>query len=229
MAWFHLPSAILGFVVGAIAVAIVLEAMGRGRAKAPASWKLTTAWSLSELGAPLVVAHDLLEADVPTGTRVTASGTVSAEVFAKAEVRQVPPVRAEFAIDSAGTRALLFTAGIRPGAMALLTVDPGTVARLATEARELWESASPYVERVAIAQLGGRSGVVVETEGTVQETLPYKDRFLLRLADGGDIIGVVVAKDPAELRHERIVVRGKLVRDRTGYALIEASDLRRVR
>ncbi len=228
MAFFDPLSAVLGAVAGAVAVAVVFEAMGRGRDKPVETGKLTSAWRLSELGAPLVVARDVA-VEVPAGAKVVASGVVDPVALRDAEVRQAPPVRAEFALDPKARRALLFTGGLAGGTLALMTVDPDVVARLENEFRTLWDRADPYVERLAIRELTGRAGAVIETHGRVAETLPYKDRFMLRLEDGGDIIGVIVPKDPGELRHEDVVVKGRLVRDRTGYAVIEALDIRRIR
>jgi hypothetical protein len=189
--------------------------------------KLTSTWSLAELGTPLVVARDV-EADVPAGSRVVASGTVATEAFATAEVRQVPHVAAEYAVDPARRRVLLFLGGVRPGAQAILSADPTVVARFEAEATAMWERAEPYVERRALSDAAGRHGIVVETQGTVQDILPYQGAFLLRLEDAGHVLGVRVEKEPSELRGERVVVRGKMQKDKGGYPVLMASDLRRM-
>lgn len=215
-----------GFVVGAVAVAVLVEARGKGAAPAE-TMKLTSTWRLGELGTPLVVARDV-EAEVPAGARVVASGQVAPEVFAAAQVRQVPHVGAEYAVDAARKRVLLFLGGVRPGAQAMLSVDPAVVARLEAEATALWERADAYVERRHLADAAGRHGLVVETEGTVQDVIPYQGSFLVRLEDGGQILGVQVDKDPVELRGERIVVRGKVAKDKGGYPVLKATDVRRM-
>jgi hypothetical protein len=220
---------IVGAVVGAIAVAVAFEAFGRARAPTGPAAKLTSAWKLSELQSPTIVARDLVDVEVPPGARVLVSGLCDPTLFATCEVRQVPPVTAEFAIDAGKQRAFLFLAGCQPGGLALVTSDADTLSRLRSDAQALWERAESYVERRAISDLAGRSGIVVETQGTAQEVLPFKDRHLIRLEDQGHIIGVVVERNPMELRGERIVVRGKLTRDRTGYASIQAVDIRRIR
>lgn len=217
--------ALAGFVVGAVAVALLVES--RSKATAAETLKLTSTWRLAELGTPLVVARDV-EAEVPPGSRVVAAGQVASEVFAAADVRQVPHVAAEYAVDIARKRVLLFLGGVRPGAQAMMSVDPTVVARLEAEATALWERADPYVERRHLADAAGRHGLVVETEGTVQDVLPYQGSFLLRLEDGGHVLGVQVDKDPVELRGERVVVRGKVGKDRGGYPVLKAADLRRL-
>lgn len=224
---FDLLYAVAGFVVGAVAVAVLAESRGRRGNGSPTS-KLTTSWRLSELGQPLVVARDV-EADVPAGSRVVASGQVAAEVFASCEVRQVPHVSAEFAVDPVRHRVLLFLGGVRPGAQAMLAVESDLVARLQAEAQALWERADPYVERRSLADAATRQGLVVETQGTVQDVIPYQGTFLMRLEDNGQVLGVQVETEPSELRGQRIVVRGKVLKDRSGYPLLKATDVRRLR
>lgn len=218
--------ALAGFVVGAVAVAVLVEARTRGAGPVE-SMKLTSTWRLAELGTPLVVARDV-EAEVPAGTRVVASGTVAADVFATADVRQVPHVAAEYAVDQGRRRVLLFLGGVRPGAQAILSVDPTVVSRLEAEAKALWERADPYVERRALSDAAGRHGLVVETQGVVQDVIPYNGAFLLRLEEGGQVLGVQVDKEPSELRGERVVVRGKMQKDKGGYPMLKATDLRRL-
>lgn len=222
-------SAVIGAVAGGVLVAVAFWAAGQGRADTAEKTKLTTGWRLSELRSPRIVARDVMDVQVPDGAQVLASGIVSPEVFARCDVKQVPPVRAEFALDPERERAWLFPGGLRDGAWAVLTVDPAMVRRLTTEFQTLWDRASEYVERLQIGELAGRDGVVVETRGLVQEVLPYKDRFMIRLEDQGNIIGVLVEKDASGLRDERIQVKGRLDRDSTGYAVIAADDIRRIR
>jgi hypothetical protein len=229
VALLDLLSAIVGFAVGAIVTVVVVEATARQRATKGAATKLTAGWRLTELADPMIVCHDLPEQPVPQGARIAASGAVAPSVAETCEVRQVPPVRAEFALDRKNRRALLFMAGLQTNGLALWTVDPELLARLETEADHLWERASPYVERVAVGRLAGAAGAMVETEGVVQDALQFQGRHLLRLQDEGHIVGVVVERDPAELRGHRVRVKGKLVRDKGGYLVIEAVDLRRIR
>lgn len=227
MAW-DVLSLVVGLVVGGLAVGIAIEAMGRAREPQRQTTKLTTGWRLSELNAPTLVARDVLDVEVPKGARVFASGLVDPAVLRVAQVHNVPPVRAEFAVDQAGQKALLFLGGVRAGTLAVLTVDPALVGRLATEARTLQDRGSAYVERHRIAELAGREGATVETQGQVADVLPFRDRFMIRLTEGDATIGVLVDKDPDALREERILVKGTLARDRTGYPVIEASEIRRL-
>ncbi len=223
---FDILSMVVGAVVGGVAVAVVVEAMGRNKQAPVEQEKLTTAWRLSELRQPIIVARDVLDVPVPAGAKVFASGLVDATVQAQCDVREVPPVRAEFAIDLERGRAILFVAGLHKDAMAFITVDEPTIRRLETEYRRLADRASDYVERLRIQDLGGRDGVTVETEGFVQDVLPWKGRHMIRLEDHGHIIGVAVDKDPVALKDKRIRVKGQLARDQTGYAVIEAAELR---
>ncbi len=209
---------------------VVFEVMGRGRGKpSQQQHKLTTSWSLTELRDVRLVARDVGDLRLPRGARVLASGVVDASAFGDAQVQQVPSVRAEFALDGSGERALLFLGGARQGSLALLTVDPELVSRLENEWRTLRDRAEDYVERLRVADLPGRTGVVVETRGLVRDVLPFKDQFLIRLEDEGSTIGVRVPRDPSDLRDEKIQVRGRLQKDSAGYPVIVADDIRRIR
>lgn len=222
-------SLVIGLVVGALAVAIAIETTGRTREKPQPLGKLTTGWRLSELRSPLIVARDILDVEVPEDARIVASGLVDPGIQDRCEIRQVPPVRAEFALDLEHGRAFLFLGGIRRDAMALLSVDPVTLQRLEAEFKRLWDRSDPYVERHRIQDLAGRSGVTVEVDGVVRDVLPFQDRFMIRLEDQGSIIGVMVDKDAAELTDERVRVQGRLEKDKTGYPVIEAREIRRIR
>ena len=197
------------------------------RRAATAPMRLTSTWRLAELGNPLVVARDV-EADVPAGSRVVVSGQAAPEAVAAAQVRQVPAVSAEYAVAPGSGRALLFLGGVRAGAQAIVADDPAVVARLEAEATALWEKATPYVERRALADAAGRAGVDVETQGTVLDVLPYQGAFLLRLEDQGAVLGVQVGREPSELKGARVVVRGRMGKDKGGYPVLLASDLRRL-
>ncbi len=190
--------------------------------------KLTEAWRLRELPAPVVVAHDLEDVDVPADAVVFASGTVAPAILATARVHQVPRVRSHFALDRDRRRALVFTGGVRDGALAVLTEDRALIERLDVEVRSLEARAASYVERLPVAALAGKAGVTVQTSGLVQDILPYKDRFMMRLEDQGAIIGVLVDKDPEPLRDERILVEGRVEKP-DGYLMLHATDVRRLR
>lgn len=203
---------------------LLLSAERPGAAQA---LRLTATWRLAELGTPLVIARDV-DAEVPAGARVVAAGQVAPEAFAAAEVRQVPAVTAEYAVSPGSGRALLFLGGVRNGSQALLATDAATVARLEAEATALWERAEPYVERRALADAAHRTGIMVETQGQVQDVLRHQGAFLLRLEDGGQVLGVQVEREPSELKGRRVVVRGRMGKDKGGYPVLVATDLRRL-
>ncbi len=192
-------------------------------------FQLTTGWRVSEFQDPVLVVRELQGVAVPQGALVIASGLVDADIQAACEVRQAPEVRAEFVLDRAHRRALLWFGGARVGSMGLITTDETIVARLENEFKGLWDKAEPYVERYKIAQLSGRTGVTVETEGEVQEVIPWRDAWMLRLTDQGHVLGVLLPKDPTALEGRRVRVRGSLEKDRGGYVVLRAEDVREVR
>ena len=222
LGWMGLVAGLAALVAGAWMLRVSLQ-----RRPQAAAERLTSTWRLAELGAPLVVARDV-EADVPAGARVVVSGQVAPEAFAAAQVRAAPHVPGEYAVDAARGRALLFLGGVRAGALALPTDEPALVARLAADAEALWARAEPYVERRSLGDVAGRVGLAVETQGTVADVLPYHGAFLLRLEDGGDVVGVQVDREPTELKGQRVLVRGTVGKDKGGYPVLKATDLRRL-
>lgn len=219
----------LGAAVGAGVVGLLLRRPGASASGgAGERFQLTTGWRVGEFREPVLVVRDLVDVQVPDGVRVVASGLVDADVQQRCEVRQVPPVRAEFVLDAAARRALLLPGGARPGTLGLLTSEAAVVDRLETEFRTLWDRGEPYVERYRIGELGSRMGVTVETEGEAQDVLPWRERWMLRLEDQGHVLGVLVSRDPSALQGQRIRVRGRLGRDDHGYVVLDAADVRRV-
>lgn len=201
----------------------------RAQAEVPApAAKFTTAWRLSELADPVLVARDVEDVPTPRGMPVYASGLVAPEVQARCEVHETPAGAAEFAWDREAERAIVFLGGVRSGSLAMLSDDPALVGRLRAEYHRLHDRRSDYVERASLGSLGTRIGVVVETEGYVQDVLPWRDRFMIRLQDRDEVLGVVVAKDPEELRDRRVRVRGRLEKDDRGYVVLQASELRTI-
>ncbi len=219
----------IGFVVGALVLAIGYEVSNRRRNVPQAETKLTTGWRLTEFRKPVIVARDVWDIKVPEGAIVLASGLVDPAVHRTCEVHSVPAVRAEFALDLEGERALLFAGGLRDGSLAAWSVEAGLLARLESEYRTLKSRATAYVERHAIADLAGRNGVVVETKGLVQDVLPWKDQYMLRLEDRGHVIAVLLQKDPSELVGQRILVKGPIDQGATGYATLVAEEIHRIR
>lgn len=227
---FDILALAIGLFAGGIAVAVVMEATGRLRPQATKEdpSKLTSGWRIRELGQPVLVARDVVDVQVPPGCTIFASGVVDPAILKACKVQQVPAVRTEFAFDAAKGRAILFTSGVRDGTLALVTVDETLVKRLETEYRTLAAHAGDYVERLRIQELAGKAGVTVETRGAVQDVLPFQDRFMMRLEDQGHVIGVLCDRDPSELEGLRVQVRGPIEK-RTGYPVILAKDIRRIR
>ena len=227
---------VVGIAVGAVAVAVSAALRGppgdrRSRA-APSAERLTAAWSLAELGAapataPLLLARDLDAPglEVPAGSRVVVSGRAHLVVLRSCQVRRAAEGTAplEVAVAADGGRALLFTAGVRPGALALAVSDAALVARMAGLAEAAWAAAAPYVERRALADLAGEPGLPVEAEGMLVQVLarPGSPGVLLRLEDGGHSAAVHAARDDG-LAGRRVRVQGRLARDAGGYPVVEA-------
>lgn len=217
-----------GFLAGAILGAGLTAAWRARPSKVPAAPtdRVTSTWSLAELGAPLVVARDL-DVEVPLGARVVVAGTIAPEAVAAAQVRQVPYVSGEFAVNPAKGQALLFFGGVRSGSMALPTRDQALVQRLAAEAEALWQRSEPYVERCTLGEAARREGVVVEVQGVVADVVARHGAYLIRLEEQGQALGVRVQVDAQELKGQRILVRGPMQRE-GGYPILVASDVRRM-
>jgi hypothetical protein len=232
---------LLGIALGAAAVAILAprSRSGAGPAsagprpgggRAEAADRLTSAWSLAELGSPLILARDLGDAvAVPAGSRAVVCGRAGLALLRACKVRRATEVPVEAAVSADGRRALLFPSGLRPGALALSVTDEALVARLASLAESAWAAATPYVERRAIADLAGEPGVPVEAEGRVAQALPRPSPgipggVLLRLEDGPHSAAVHAARDDG-LVGRRVRVQGRTARDASGYPVVEAESV----
>lgn len=220
--------AVAAFGAGLGAAALAMQvALPRLAAPAPAA-RLTASWRLDELDRPTIVCRELAWADavVPAGSRVLCSGAVARDVLRHATVRRVADVPAEFALAADGGRALLFPGGLRPGAWAWPVSDEATLQRLRSQVDALEAAAVPYAERRSVADLAGDPGLPVEAEGTVRDVVPRAGGHLLRLEDGGHVAAVRVSSVPEGLAGRRVSVRGRLGRDASGYAVVEADEVR---
>lgn len=230
-----LTAALAAALLSIVGAGVLLASTPRGRLAwrraatrdAAPTDRLTGTWRLAELGAPWVVGHDV-DCDVPAGSRVVASGRVEAEVLAACEVRMAPRVAAEFAVRPDGAAALLFLGGLRAGSQAVVSRDGALGRRLAADAQALWERSEPYLERGRLADVARRFGVPVETQGIALDSLPRAGGHLVRLEDEGQVVAVAVDRPAEELKGQRLLVRGRMERDASGYPVLRAVDVRRL-
>jgi hypothetical protein len=216
-------SMLLGFLVGVVAAGIAVEFGLKKLLSPPEHSKLTSVWSLSELQAPLVVTTGPGDAPLPNGARVvTASQLPPGTAGVKARTNR--EVRANFAVDAKNDRALLFLGGLHQRAVALWTVDERLISRLRAEFNRLWTRSLDYVEKVRIADVPSRPNATVQMMGRVQDVVPFKDRYLMRLADEGETIGVLVDQR-MELAGRRVSVTGIVQPSTTGFPIVEALEV----
>lgn len=218
-------STLIGFLVGVVAAAIAVELGLKKLFAPPDSTKLTTIWSLGELKSPEVVATQIdAGVEVPRTARVVTPANVppSARGY---QVRKNPETKGCFAIDAEQPRALLFLGGIQKGALALWTVDEKLIDRLRAEFNRLWTRSTDYVERTKVAEIGTKPNVTVETSGIVQDVIPYRGKYMLRLTEEGETVGVVVDRE-LPVRGHRVTVKGIVRPSTSGYPLVEALEIR---
>jgi hypothetical protein len=216
--------AAFGMGLGVAALAILVFQPEPSRA-GPAP-RLTSTWRLEELDHPTVVAGDVDLHAVPPGTRLLASGHIAPDLLPRALAHRVPSVPGAFALDRDARRGLLFLGPVRDGTWALSIAQPALLQRLRAEAESLAAAATPYAERRRVADLAGPDGLPVEAEGTVLEVLPRPGAHLVRLEDDGQVAAVRAPQVPDGVVGKRVVVRGRLGRDPTGYPIVEADDVR---
>lgn len=221
-------SVLVGFLVGVVVAAIAVELGLKKLFSPPSNTKVTSSWRLDEFEAPLVVALDAASTSYPPGSEVVTAGGVDPQGFRGRTFRRNPNARANVVIDRARDRALLFMGPVEPGTLALATVDRDLVGRLRGEHRRLWETGSEYVEEMPLGEVVGRHGVSVRTRGRVQEIVPYRERHLMRLTDGKQVLGVLVDA-PLDLVQQDVVVTGRLIRGTSGYTVLDADEVRLVR
>lgn len=217
-------SMLIGFLVGVVAAGIAVELGLRKFLSPPENTKITRVWSLAEIPKPLIVARAMRDVPFPKNARVVAGQKLDGE-RAGFDLRSNPEAVADFAVDAEQPRALLFLGGIQKGAMALWTVDERLIDRLRAEFNRLWSRSTDYIERVNVAELPGKANHAIETEGTVQDTVPFKGQYLMRLADKGETIGVLVDQD-LHLTGKRVAIKGHVRASSSGYPLVEALEVR---
>lgn len=216
--------ALIGFFVGVVAAAIAVEFGLKKFLAPPENSKLTTVWSLNELGQPLIAAHALSAVPVPKNARLLTNGAYAAERTGF-ELRTSSELKGSFAVDANASRALLFLGDVTPGALALWTVDERLIDRLRAEFNRLWGRSTDYVERVLLADIPKKSNLSVVTEGVVADVVPYRGSYLLRLTDQGDTVGVLVDHQ-VPFQGKRVSVTGIVKTSGSGYPLIEALEVR---
>lgn len=218
-------SVLIGFLVGIVAAGFAVELGLKKFLSPPESGKLTNVWSLTELASPLIVATQIADLAVPKASRmVTAHNLqVPQEGF---QVRKNGDAKGNFAVDAANNRALLFLGGIEPRALALWTVDEQVIERLRAEFNRLWTRSTDYIETVTVAEIPFKANHTVATRGTVQGIVPYRNRYLLRLADQGETVGVLVDRE-LPLHGARVEVVGVVKASGSGFPMVEAIEVKR--
>jgi len=215
---------LIGFLIGVVAAAIAVEFGLKKFLSPPENSKLTTVWSLSELPAPLIAARTISGANVPKNARLLTAGryTGARDGF---DLRTSGELKGNFAVDANAARALIFLGDIAPGTLALWTIDERLIERLRSEFNRLWGRSVDYVEKVEIADVPKKANLSVLTEGTVQDVVPYRGSYLLRLTDRGETVGVLV-EQPVAMNGKRVAVTGIVRASSSGYPLIEAVEVR---
>jgi hypothetical protein len=214
----------IGFLVGVVAAGIAVEFGLKKFWAPPENSKLTTVWSLNELPAPLIAATHLASVSVPKNARLLTAGAYEGP-RAGFDLRTNAELRGNFAVDASASRALIFLGPVQPGTLALWTVEEKLIERLRTEFNRLWGRSTDYVEKVSLADVPKKANLSVLTEGTVQDIVPYRGNYLLRLSDAGETVGVLVERD-LPLAGRRVSVTGVVRTSSSGYPLIEALDVR---
>ncbi len=220
----EIVSVLIGFLVGVVAAGFAVELGLRKLLSPPEKSKLTQVWSLNEFPRPLIASTQLAGLDVPKQSRLIVAAKYEGRRDGF-ELRTSPDCHGNFVVDANAPRALLFLDGIRPGALALWTVDERLIERLRSEFNRLWGRSVDYVERVALADVPTKPNLTVETQGVVQDIVPYRGNYLLRLTDHGDAVGVLVERQ-LPLNGKRVNVTGVVRSSSSGYPLIEALEVR---
>jgi hypothetical protein len=218
-------STFVGFLIGIVAAGFAVELGLKKFLSPPPSSKLTTVWSLDELHNPEVAATQLgAGLKVPVTARVVTAASAP-PAMKDYQLRRNSEVYGSFALDAKRPRALLFLGDVKPGALALWTVDEALIDRLRADFNRFWTRSTDYVERTPVGDISQKPNVTIETSGTVQDVIPYRGRFMLRLTDQGDAVGVVVDQE-LPLRGLKVVVKGIVRNSTSGYPLVEALEVK---
>ena len=225
-----LLSIFLGFVLGSAAIAIVWNLMLKP-VRNPETTRLTAVWSLRDLSGegmrPVMMAEGVQGMSVPPGTKLVVPrgriDSVPADVLATCEVRMHADVRVNAAVGK--DRALLFSGQVGPKAYAVFTMDESTVRQLQNDFERMWKDSSPYVETVALKDLGSKAGRHVDVTGQAVDVMEFRGRKMLRLTDGKVAVGVVASKqDVGAYPGSTVRIVGRMHKE-AGYAYVEADKV----
>lgn len=185
--------------------------------------KLTDIWSLNEFKNPLIVAEKL-HITPPGNAKVVVSNTV----LQKGNVKKHPGVRGNFVLGE--NRALLFTGEIKPGKLALWTIDEVIIKKLRNEFYRLWEDTPE--NRVSVSappSLGTTEDEKEEyrqIQGRVRATVPFRDGYLLRISTEDRVMGVMV-DERLDLTGKIVEVKGQLTQE--DHPLIIATQINEIK
>lgn len=224
-----LLSLFIGFVTGAVVVAIAWNLSSRTAAPAETT-RLSGVWSLDDVasaGTRLAILATRIDGVRPppnSKVLVPRADTVPADVLASCEVRMHPEVRVNAAIGK--DRALVFSGTVNPKATAMTTLEANAVRRLQGDFSRLWAESQPYIEPVAsVSALSGKAGRMVDVTGRAADVLEFRGKKMLRISDGKAAVGVVTQQgDVSQWSGATIRVTGRMVRE-GGYAYIDATSV----
>lgn len=212
----------IGVITGLIVAFVAVEFGLKKLFALPEHTNLTSLWSFRGFARPLIATVDGSQAPIPRGARMVTSGPVPAP-GSGIQGRVSGQVKGDFVVDAEEDRALLLMGGLRPGGLALVTVDPKLVGALRAEYERLWAGSEEHVSRVKVSEAADRPNQIVETRGTIADVVPSGERFLARLQDGSSGIGVRLER-PLD-RGAVVTVKGRVVKGPAGVPLIEAHEI----
>jgi len=184
--------------------------------------KLTDVWSLTELKNPLIMAEQL-HITPPQNAKVVVANTI----LQKGNVKKHPRVRGNFALGE--NRALLFTGEIKPGKLALWTIDEVIIEKLRNEFYRLWKDTPENLLSASTSPIQNskedKKEEHIRIQGRVRATVPFRDGYLLRISTEDRVMGVMIDKR-LELTGKTVEVEGQLTME--DHPLLIASQINEI-
>jgi hypothetical protein len=129
-------SLIVGFVIGVILVALVIEIGTKKTMKTSPSSKHTKSWNISEISNPRVMAEYLSDVELPKNSKVIVRKYKNKENLVGLNVKEHKGIRGNYIVGD--DRALILAGPIKNDEMGFWTVEKDIVEKLNQEFEEMW-------------------------------------------------------------------------------------------
>lgn len=131
-----IPSIIIGFILGVITVAIVVEIALKKSVVEYQTSKPAKTWSISEISNPRIMAEYLSDVEIPKNSMVLVNKYRNKDLLVGLNVKEHRGIKGNYIIGE--DRALILAGPIKKDEIGFWTVDKNIIDQLRKEFDEMW-------------------------------------------------------------------------------------------